>query len=176
MSAKASNIILTVRKTSYLMPLLLAIAVTDASAGLPEVSVDELYRTHCAECHGTDRLGGTGPALLPENLRRLRPKKALKTIAEGRAATQMPPFNTRLSTDQIQALVDYVYTPLKHIPEWGMQQIAASRIEHHAHGSLPDKPLYEADIDNLFVVVELGDHHATLLNGDTFTPIHRFQT
>ena len=30
------------------------------------------YQTHCASCHGVDRLGGTGPALLPGNLERLR--------------------------------------------------------------------------------------------------------
>jgi len=29
---------------------------------------------------------------------------------------------------------------------------------------------------NLFIVVETGDHHATLLNGDTFEPIKRFET
>ncbi|MCG7870146.1 MAG: cytochrome c, partial [Candidatus Thiodiazotropha taylori] len=129
MLAKQSYKIPAVRKYSQLMPLLLAFAVLAASAGQSELSVDELYRTHCAECHGADRLGLTGPALLPENLRRLRQKKALKTISEGRAATQMPPFSTRLSHDQIQTLVEYVYTPLENIPEWGMQQIAASRIE-----------------------------------------------
>ena len=31
----------------------------------------DLYRLHCARCHGADRLGGLGPALLPENLGRL---------------------------------------------------------------------------------------------------------
>jgi len=29
---------------------------------------------------------------------------------------------------------------------------------------------------NLFIVVEVGDHHATVLDGDSFEPIHRFQT
>ncbi|HMV00222.1 MAG TPA: cytochrome C oxidase Cbb3, partial [Rhodocyclaceae bacterium] len=26
------------------------------------------FKQHCAACHGADRLGGIGPALLPENL------------------------------------------------------------------------------------------------------------
>ena len=43
-------------------------------------------------------------------------------------------------------------------------------------GSLPDKPVFNADPLNLFVVVEVGDHHATILDGDKFEPIHRFQT
>ncbi|MEK9797209.1 MAG: c-type cytochrome, partial [Alphaproteobacteria bacterium] len=49
-----------------------------------------LYQQHCAACHGDDRLGQIGPALLPENLRRLRKKSASATIAKGRPATQMP--------------------------------------------------------------------------------------
>lgn len=29
---------------------------------------------------------------------------------------------------------------------------------------------------NLFVVVEVGDHHATILDGDRLEPMHRFKT
>jgi DNA-binding beta-propeller fold protein YncE len=36
--------------------------------------------------------------------------------------------------------------------------------------------VFEADLMNLFLVVEIGDHHVTVLNGDTFEPIHRFKT
>lgn len=156
--------------------LLLPLGGIAQAAGQADPAAEALYLKHCAECHGQDRLGGQGPALLPENLHRLRSEQAVTTVAEGRAATQMPAFKTLLKPQQIQALVDYVYTPLERIPEWGMPQIEASRIEYHAPGSLPDKPLFKADIDNLFVVVELGDHHATLLDGDSFTPIHRFPT
>ncbi|PUB80655.1 MAG: cytochrome C oxidase Cbb3 [gamma proteobacterium symbiont of Ctena orbiculata] len=158
------------------LPALLLLLSFLSAARLHADTDHELYLKHCAECHGADRLGGQGPALLPENLHRLRPKKAHKTIAEGRAATQMPPFRERLSDSQIETLVDYIYTPLSEIPQWGKQQIAASRIEHHKPGTLPDHPRFDADIENLFVVVELGDHHATLLDGDSFKPIHRFPT
>ena len=30
------------------------------------------YAEHCASCHAEDRLGGTGPALIPETLGRVR--------------------------------------------------------------------------------------------------------
>ena len=135
-----------------------------------------LYKQHCAECHGEDRLGLMGPALLPENLKRLRKKAAFDVIKNGRAATQMLPFKEKLSDEQIQALADFVYTPLDHIPQWGMDEIKKSQLVYHKPEELPNKPKFEADIWNLFVVVELGDHHATLLNGDTFEPIHRFAT
>jgi mono/diheme cytochrome c family protein/DNA-binding beta-propeller fold protein YncE len=135
-----------------------------------------LYQQHCASCHGADRLGLQGPALLPQNLGRLRKSAAIKTISDGRAASQMPAFKQQLSAEQISLLVDFIYTPLAKMPVWDMAQIKASQIVYHPPGELPDKPKFNADIDNLFTVVELGDHHATLLNGDTFEPIFRFPT
>ena len=29
--------------------------------------VDQLYKQNCSSCHGVNRLGGVGPALLPGN-------------------------------------------------------------------------------------------------------------
>ncbi len=135
-----------------------------------------LYAQHCAQCHGNDRLGLMGPALLPENLTRLKRAQAIIAIRDGRAATQMPPFANVLDETQIAALADYVYTPLDHVPEWGMAQIQASRKVLVESDTLPNKPVHSADPMNMFVVVELGDHHATILDGDTFEPIHRFKT
>ena len=66
----------------------------------------DLYETHCASCHGADRLGATGPALLPESLKRLRRKKALKVVSAGRDATQMPAFGETLNAAQIAELVE----------------------------------------------------------------------
>ena len=135
-----------------------------------------LYALHCASCHGADRLGGMGPALLPENLSRLKQKKALKVIANGRAATQMPAFSNVLSEAQIAQLSDLIYTPLSHVPEWGLKEIRSSQKIFFKPEDLVNKPVFEADLMNLFIVVELGDHHATVLDGDKFEPIHRFQT
>lgn len=115
-----------------------------------------------------------GPALLPENLKRLRKKAAHKTITEGRAATQMPAFNEKLNKTEIQSLVDYIYTPLAEIPKWDMSDILSSQIIYPEVKKLPAKPSWDADPMNIFLVVELGDHHVTVLNGDTFEPIHRF--
>lgn len=135
-----------------------------------------LFSQNCASCHGADRLGGTGPALLPESLARLKKPEALRTITEGRIATRMPAFATTLSKEEIQSLLDYVFMPLATAPNWGDKEIRSSRIEVHAPDSLPNKPAFVADMLNLFIVVETGDHHATLLNGDTFEPIKRFAT
>jgi Tol biopolymer transport system component len=62
------------------------------------------------------------------------------------------------------------------MPVWGEKEITASRIVNFAPGSLPDKPQFKADPLNLFVVVETGDHHVSILDGDKLEPIHRFQS
>ena len=138
---------------------------------------ETLYQEHCASCHGEQRLGGMGPALLPENLGRLRAKDAVNVIAHGRAATQMPSFAGKLDEAAIQALADYIYTAPAVTPVWTETEIQASRMIYHVSGSLPDQPVFETpDLLNLFIVVELADHHATLLDGTTFEPIRRFPT
>ena len=133
----------------------------------------ELYRKYCTECHGADRYGLMGPALLPENLSRLRKGAAEAMIRDSSPTAQMPAYKDVLKPEEIQALAAYIYTPVP-MPQWGEQEIRASRIVHHAPGSLPDKPQFAADMMNLFIVVEGGDHHVTLLDGDKFEPIHRF--
>ena len=91
-----------------------------------------LYTVHCAACHGAGRLGGTGPALLPENLERLRRPAAAEVIAKGRHATQMPGFADKLSDSEIGQLADLIYTRPAAVPAWGMEQIRASQVIHPA--------------------------------------------
>ncbi|MFN3884330.1 MAG: c-type cytochrome, partial [Rhodocyclaceae bacterium] len=97
-----------------------------------------LYQAHCAVCHGPDRLGLTGPALLPESLARLRKPEAVKIIREGRAATQMQGFADKLAKEEIAALVEWIYTPVVPAPQWSEAQMRASRIVHFS--GLPDRP------------------------------------
>jgi len=141
------------------------------------INAEALYQSHCAACHGKNRLGITGPALLPQNLRRLHKKNAIKVISEGRVATQMQAFSKTLSKPQIQALADYIFTPLAHTPAWGEKEIRASHIQYPIDNSIDNnisKPVFDADPLNIFLVVESGDHHVTVLDGDKFEPIYRF--
>lgn len=158
-------------------PLLLAFAallgggVASAQHG---VDVKAAYETHCAACHGPGRLGGQGPALLPESLARIGPKAVAEVIAQGRPATQMPGFADRLSAEEVEALARFVRTPVDPPPAWSLAEMAASRVVAVDPASLPARPVFAADPLNLFVVVESGDHHVTILDGDRFEPIHRF--
>ena len=141
-----------------------------------EPTVAQQYTIHCAACHGGDRLGGIGPALLPENLKRLRTKAATSVITSGRPSTQMPGFEQVLSSEQIKGLVEYIYSPLEQLPTWSDKDIVSSRIIHTDPATLPEKPVHKSDLLNLFTVVESGDHHVTILDGDTMESIWRFQS
>jgi len=79
--------------------------------------------------------------------------------------------------EQITQLAGLIYEPLPKVPRWDMADIRGSHVMHVKPGEkLSDKPVFKADPLNLFVVVEVGDHHATLLDGDRFEPILRFPT
>jgi len=147
-----------------------------AASAAEALSVEALYQQHCASCHGADRLGAMGPALLQENLSRLRKPQARKVIADGRTATQMPGFAGKLSTADIGRLADFIYTKPVAVPVWNLAAMRKTHVVHHPPGSLQNKPLFKADPLNLFIVVEVGDHHATILDGDKLEPIHRFPT
>lgn len=143
-------------------------------AGAQTIDAKTLYQQHCAACHGEQRTGAMGPALLPESLERLRPAEALKVIQHGRPATQMPGFAQQLSTEEINALAAHIRTPVLPAPRWTEADIRASRTFNAPPANEPAKPVWSADPMNLFVVVEGGDHHISLLDGDRFEVITRF--
>ncbi len=163
-------------RLSSLLKFALAAAFFAMAADMAraEASAPELYREHCVACHGEQRLGGMGPALLPESLQRLRPAEATAVITNGRTATQMAGFREKLGAEQIAALAKWIYTPVTPAPGWSEEQIRASRTALAGAAQLPAKPLWAADPMNLFVVVEGGDHHVSLVDGDRFEVIHRF--
>ena len=168
-----SSISRLARAVAALPGLFAALLAFPAVAAAPAA----LYQQHCAACHGPGRLGLTGPALLPESLARLRKPEAIRVIGEGRAATQMLGFADRMSKEQIAALADYIYTAVVPAPTLAEADIRASRIAYFEPGSLPAKPaeiFKGVDLMNLFIVVETGDHHITVLDGDKLEPIHRF--
>lgn len=143
-----------------------------AGSAIAEPDAAKTFAEKCASCHGEARLGGQGPALLPVSLGRIKPTEVSKTIREGRAATQMPAFAGELSSEQIEALAAFVLSEPKVQPTWTTADISASREIHAA--PVATKPTWSADPLNLFVVVEAGDHHVTILDGDRMEPMTRF--
>ena len=163
-----------------LLNVLFVLALSQQVAMATNEGAVAQFTKHCASCHGAARLGGMGPALLPSNLKRLRKTDAINTISNGLPATQMPAFRNVLTEDNIAELVQYIYTEPETRPSWLDQDIAASHIVYEPSLTQGDAttltPVYTADPLNLFLVVEAGDHHVTVLDGDTFEPIHRFKS
>ncbi|MBK9080416.1 MAG: cytochrome D1 domain-containing protein [Hyphomicrobium sp.] len=154
---------------------LLSLLVLGSTIVHAQSDAKQLYDAHCAACHGAERLGGTGPALIPDTLSRMRGPVLAKVISEGRASTQMPAFADKLSQDDITALADFLGKPLASIPSWTEADITASR-SFNADYKAVTSPTFKADPLNIFLVVETGDHHVSVLDGDTFDRLDRFAT
>ena len=75
-----------------------------------------IYADQCAGCHAATRLGGTGPALIPESLGRIKGDALTSLISKGRTATQMPAFAATLSAEDIAAVAESVSSPLAKPP------------------------------------------------------------
>jgi dihydro-heme d1 dehydrogenase len=133
------------------------------------------YAEHCADCHGEVRLGGVGPALIPETLKRMRGPRVAAVIAEGRVATQMPGFTEALDPLQIEELAGWLKSPLEAIPRWGEADITASRTLDEDYVAA-EAPVWDSDPMNITLAVETGDHHVSVLDGDTFEVLDRFET
>lgn len=151
-----------------------SVLISSSALAMPDGA--DLYGKYCQSCHGADRLGGMGPALLPESLARLKKSDAIKAIADGLPATQMPAFKTVLNSEETKSLAEWIYTPPTTPPTWSMADMRHSQIVNANALSLPAKPVFKADPANITLVVEHGDHAITVLDGDVMEPIHRFNT
>jgi cytochrome c553/WD40 repeat protein len=160
-----------IRRTGSISAVLALLA--GAAIAAPDGAA--IYADLCASCHAETRLGGTGPALIPESLGRLTGEKLAAVIAEGRAMTQMPGFAGTLSPGDIAAVAAYIAAPLAQVPVWGEAEIAASRVS--AEGYTPAAaPVFDADPMNVTLVVETGDSHISVLDGDRLAVLDRFET
>ena len=75
------------------------------NTGALEIDAGAIYAVRCARCHGAERSGNNGPALLPEQLTQ-DPAVYQSTITNGNGP--MPAWGSRLSADEISALVEYI--------------------------------------------------------------------
>lgn len=134
-----------------------------------------IYQDLCAGCHAETRLGGTGPALIPETLGRLKGEKLEAIIASGRAATQMAGFAATLSPQDIAAVAAYIGEPLAQAPVWTAEDITGTRAMAAEYAPAA-APVFSGDPMNITLVVESGDHHISVLDGDSFAVLDRFAT
>ena len=91
-----------------------AVATPKGKASGPQVkglAVADFFRGNCAVCHGANRAGGVGPALLPARL--TQPDEFYQnTIRDGRPGTAMPSWRAQaqLTDEEIANLVTFIKT------------------------------------------------------------------
>lgn len=148
------------------LSILAALWLAAPAVATSNPAASELYQSLCAECHRADHLGAVGPALIPETLGRIKPQDALTAIMEGVPTNQMPPFADRLREQQAEGLVGYILTPVSETPRWDVAKMLASHRVLVDPSTLPDRPVHDSVPMNLFVVLEMGDQYATVVDGD----------
>ncbi len=137
-------------------------------------NTDALYQEYCAECHGAERLGGVGPALIPEALGRMRGPKIVDVILNGRPSSEMMGFGDQISPAQAEELAEYLKVPLEVVPDWPVAEIDATRVVNENYAAV-DAPVFKADPLNLILIEEMADHSFSIVDGDSIEVIHRFE-
>lgn len=91
--------------SALLAPLTLAQA-----ADAPAATVQQLYQTHCAACHGTAMQGAVGPTLGAHTWLHGAPTRAnlAKVITQGVPEKNMPAWGATLNATQIDQLAEYI--------------------------------------------------------------------
>ncbi len=110
-----------------------------------------LYLEHCARCHHADRIGISGPPLLPQFLRKYRSlTKLAAKIKDGFPQTLMPTFEDLNETQRL-AIATFIQSSadLKKY-QWGKTEIENSRIRYDNL----KKDLHIQDMADVMPVVE----------------------
>lgn len=134
----------------------------------------QAYADSCAGCHGPDRAGGIGPALLPGALTE-NDAFYFNTIKNGRPGTIMPAWgNMGMIDEEIWLLVGLLRTePEGDAAEWDMDDISASHTVLIDEATLPPAPTHSGNMDNLMLVTEREAERIAVIDGDTHTLLGR---
>jgi nitrite reductase (NO-forming)/hydroxylamine reductase len=131
-------------------------------------SVEAAFRDSCSGCHGPNREGATGPALIPARLT-AKDDYYFDVIKNGKPGTVMPAWGQAgLSDEEIWALVGYIHSePDAEAIKWDMEQIAPSRQVLVDEATLPGEPTHDGNLDNLMLVTEREAESIAVFDGDT---------
>ncbi len=133
-------------------------------------SIAQFYADTCGGCHGPNREGGTGPALIPARLT-ADDVFYFDVIKNGRPGTAMPGWGQHgVSDEEIWGLLGFVRSqPEASAIEWGMEQIKGTLEVLVDEASLPNTPQHSGNLDNLMLVTERENRSIALIDGDTHT-------
>ncbi len=130
--------------------------------------VADYFTDACGGCHGPNREGATGPALVPGRLTS-DDDFYFNVIADGRPGTVMPAWEQLgLSDEEIWGLVGYIRTePDADAVKWELDEIAPTLEVLVDESTLPDEPQHTGNIDNLMLITERESRAIAVVDGDT---------
>ncbi len=130
----------------------------------------EMYADSCSSCHGPERAGGIGPALLPGALTE-NDAFYFDTIKNGRPGTFMPAWGSLgVRDEEIWLLLGLLRSEPEDVNvEWGMDEIIASHEVLIEESALPITPTHTGNLDNLMLVTEREAQSIAVFDGDTHT-------
>ena len=148
---------------------------TETTSGVSSATYD-MYIDVCSGCHGTSRQGATGPALIPQRLEAMEFDSLVDIVTNGRKATAMPGFKNSLTEQQINALVDYMLSPVEESKlEWTIQDIENSIEILKSVDDLPSHPTWGGEVEDLMVVTERDIGNLMFINGSTHTVVSHLE-
>jgi len=119
----------------------------------------KIYQKLCAECHHINRIGLSGPPLLPIFLKKKTDQRLKEIIKNGLPATRMPAFK-ELDGPQLDGLVTLMKT--KAEVKWDPKDIVGSRALEKDSGN----GYQVSDLHNLTAMVERGKQRVWILEGN----------
>ena len=133
----------------------------------------EAYRDSCGGCHGLNREGAVGPALVPGSLTE-SDSFYINTIRNGRPGTPMPGWKHILTETETWLLLGLLRSPVDESEAtWEMADITASREVLVEESALPTAPTHTGNMDNLMLVTEREARRIAVFDGDTHTLLGR---
>ncbi|HSQ26932.1 MAG TPA: cytochrome D1 domain-containing protein [Anaerolineales bacterium] len=132
-------------------------------------AVDDYYLDTCSGCHGADRRGATGPALLAERMSQ-DDSYYFDIIKNGKPGTVMPPWGGSLSDQEISDMVTYLRSDSDSASlQWSLEDTKASLEVLISEEELPTEPTHDANLDNLMLVTEREGRAIAVIDGDSHT-------
>ncbi len=132
--------------------------------------ISAFFADACGGCHGPNREGGIGPALVPGRL--TSPDQFyFDTISNGRPGTVMPAWGQLgVSDEEIWGLVGFIRTePDADAVKWTLEEIAPTLQVLVDESTLPNTPQHDGNMDNLMLVTERENRAIAVIDGDTNT-------
>ncbi len=131
-------------------------------------AVEDVFQDSCSGCHGPNREGATGPALIPGRLD-AGDEVYFDAIMNGRPGTVMPAWGPAgMSEQEVWAMVGYIRSePSSEAVQWEIDQVAASREVLVDEATLPAEPTHDGNVDNLMLVTEREARSIAIFDGDT---------